>query len=229
MRDAESQLMPRGATWVLPGTARRVLMLAPPLALAVLEIFHPQPDQNAQAVMDVATWFATFHAIQLVLIGLVALSVLLLADSFGHAAAWTTRLGIGAFLVFFSAYDALAGIGTGLAMRHARDLPAAQQDGIFDAVKDWPGFDPSAFSLNVVGTLGWVVAVGALALAARRAGAPRAQWIFIGLAALFLLGGHPFPFGTLAFGSLFVAALLHEFRASAPAQAPQSTLATKEE
>jgi hypothetical protein len=229
MRDAESQLMPRAPTWVLPGTARRVLLLAPPLALAVLEIFHPQPDQNKQAVMDVATWFATFHAIQLVLIGLVALSVLLLADSFGHAAAWTTRLGIGAFLVFFSAYDALAGIATGLAMRHARDLPAAQQDGIFDAVEDWPGFDPTAFSLNVVGTLGWLVAVGALALAARRAGAPRAQWIFIGLAALFLLGGHPFPFGTLAFGSLFIAALLHEFRSAGPAQARQSTLATEEQ
>ena len=201
--------------WPLPASLRRVLLLGPPLALAVLEVFHPAPEVNAEAVMDVATWFAAFHAIQLVLIGLVGLSVLLFADSFGHAAAWTMRFGIGAFLVFYSAYDAVAGLGTGLAMRTARDLPAAQQEGIWLAVKDWPGLDPSVFALAVVGSLAWVVAVGSLALAARRAGAPRAQWILIGLAAVFLLAGHPFPFGTVAFGCLFVAALLGELRPAA--------------
>ncbi len=187
---------------------RRGFMLAPPLALAVLEFFHPQPDVNAQAVMDVATWFVAFHAIQLILIGLVALSVLLLAEELGQAPTWAFRLGLGAFLTFYSAYDAVAGIGTGLAMRTARDFGPAEQEAVFETVKDWPAFDPLLFSINVVGTIGWVVAVGALAFAARRGGAPRSQWIFIALAAFFLLGGHPFPFGTLAFGSLFVAALL---------------------
>jgi hypothetical protein len=199
--------------WVLPGTTRRVLLLAPPLALAALEILHPQPDETAQALMDASTWFAGFHVIQLALTGLVGLSVLLLADSFGRANAWVTRLGVGAFLVFFSAYDAVAGIGTGLAMRSARDLSAVQQAGVFEVVKDWPALG-APFALSIVGTLGWVAAVGALALAARRQGAPRREWIFIGLAAVFLLGGHPFPQGTLAFGCFFIGALLHELRAS---------------
>ena len=198
-------------TWAMPTVLRRVLLLVPPLALAVLEIFHPQPDENAQALMDVATWFAAFHVIQLGLTGFVAVSVLLLADSFGRANDWVTRVGIGAFLVFFSAYDAIAGIGTGLAMRSARELSVAQQQGVFDVVKDWPALGPP-FAFSIIGTLGWGLAVGALALAARRAGAPRREWTFIGLAAVFLLGGHPFPFGTLAFGSFFVAALLHELR-----------------
>ena len=155
---------------------RRVLLLGPPLLLAGLEILHPQPDETAQALMDVSTWFAGFHVIQLALTGLVALSVLLLADSFGRANAWVTRLGCGVFLVFFSAYDAVAGIGTGLAMRSARDLSAVQQEGVFDVVKDWPAVGPP-FALSIVGTLGWVAAVGALALAARRQGAPRLEWI----------------------------------------------------
>ena len=73
------------------------------------------------------------------------------------------------------------------------------------------GLSGPPFALSIVGTLGWVAAVGALALAARRQGAPRREWILIALAAVFLLGGHPFPAGTLAFGCLFVAALLHEF------------------
>jgi hypothetical protein len=30
------------------------------------------------------------------------------------------------------------------------------------------------------------------------------------MAAIFLMGGHPFPFGTIAFGSLLVAVVVHE-------------------
>ena len=195
--------------WPMPAALRRVLLLLPPLLLAGLEVVHPQPDENAQSLMDVATWFAGFHAVQLVLIGLVGLSVLLLADGFGRADAWVTRIGVGVFLVFFSAYDSVAGIATGLAMRSARDLTPAQQEG----VKDWPAFGPP-FALSIIGTLGWVAAVGALAVAARRQGAPRHEWILIGLAALFLLGGHPFPQGTVAFACLFAGALLVEVRGS---------------
>jgi hypothetical protein len=99
MTSAASQPMPPSSTWVLPGTIRRVLLLVPALAFAVFEVFHPNPEINAEAVMDVATWFAAFHAIQLLLIGLVAVSVLILADEFGAAGAWTTRLGVGVFLV----------------------------------------------------------------------------------------------------------------------------------
>jgi hypothetical protein len=198
-------------TWWLPLPLRRALLLTPPFALAVLEVFHPQPDFNVQALLDASTWFAWFHVIQLVLTGLVALSVLLLAADYGRASRWTTRLGIGGFLVFFSAYDTLAGIGTGLAMYTARELPAAQQEGVFAVVKDWPGVGP-VFALSIVGTLGWVVAVGALALSARRLGGSRPEWIALALAAVFLMGGHPFPQGTLAFGSLFIAVLFHEWR-----------------
>ena len=198
------------ATWWLPQPLRRILLLTPPFALAVLEVFHPQPDVNVQALLDASAWFAWFHVIQLVLTGLVGLTVLLLAADFGRATAWTTRLGVGVFLVFFSAYDTIAGIGTGLAMHSARDLSAEQQVGVFTVVKDWPGLGPP-FALSIVGTLGWVVAVGTLALAARRLGASRPEWITLALAAVFLLGGHPFPQGTLAFGSLFIAVLFHEW------------------
>jgi hypothetical protein len=197
-------------TWRLPQPLRRMLLLIPPFALAVLEIFHPHPDFNIQALLDASTWFAWFHVIQLVLTGLVALSVLLFAADYGRANGWITRLGIGCFLLFFGAYDTLAGIGTGLAMHTARDLPGAQQEGVFAVVKDWPGVS-AVFALSIVGTLGWVVAVGALSLAARRLGASRPAWIALALAAVFLMGGHPFPQGTLAFGSLFVAVLFHEW------------------
>jgi hypothetical protein len=213
---------PAGSTWQLPASLRRVLLLVPPLLLAGLEIAHPQPQMNVQAIMDASTWFATFHVIQLALIGLVAMSVLLLADNYGRATSWPTRIGIGMFMVFFSAYDTLAGIGTGLAMRSARDLSAAQQEGVFLVVKDWPGL-AAPFALSILGTAGWIVAVGALALAARRQAAPRREWLVLALAAVFLMAGHPFPGGTLAFGSFFVAALFYEWRSSRAGATPANS------
>jgi hypothetical protein len=197
--------------WRLPVPLRRLLILLPPVLLACLEVIHPQPEANAQAVMDVSTWFAGFHFIQLALIGPVALAVLLQANSLGRANAWITRIGLGVFMVFFSAYDAVAGIAMGLAMRSARNLTASQQEGVFNVVDDWPVLGPP-FTLSIIGTLGWMVAVGALAVASRRQGAPRLEWVLLGLSAVSLLVGHPFPGGTLAFGCFFIAALLLECR-----------------
>ncbi|MGZ5418491.1 MAG: hypothetical protein ACXWDI_15085 [Nocardioides sp.] len=182
--------------------------------LAGFSALHPQPDYNAQALMEASTWFMVFHMIQLPLVGLVAISVFLLADQFGRASAWPTCIGMGSFLLFFSAYDSLAGIGTGLAMRGARGLPSSQQDAVFDLVKTWPVAEPWVVWLSLVGTGGWVLAVGYLAVTARAAGASRALWVLLGFAAFFLMLGHPAPFGTLAFGSLFLAALIRERRTS---------------
>jgi hypothetical protein len=189
-----------------------MLLLGPPLALALWETIHPRPDVNTEAVMEIATWFMTFHLVQLPLTVLVALSVYLLADSLGRARAWTTIVGLAVFMVFFSAYDAWAGIATGNAMRSARDLAPAEQDVVFEVVEDWPGFDPIALSLSIIGSIGLLVVLIGLARAARRAGAGRAQWLLLALAGVFFLGGHPFPFGTLAFGCFFLGALLLEWR-----------------
>ena len=202
--------------WHLPAPARRALLIAPPLVFAGFTILHPQPDENTRALVEASTWFMAYHMIQLPLIGLVAISVLLLADGFGRASAWPVCLGMGTFLVFFSAYDTLAGIGTGLAMRGTRGLPDKQQDIVFDLVRTWPATEPWVFWLSVVGTGGWVLALGYLTVAVRAAGAPRALWISLGLAACFLLLGHPAPFGTIAFGSLSIATLVHALHDASP-------------
>jgi hypothetical protein len=195
---AEQQLSP---------TLRRVLILAPPLVVAVYEIFHPNPDVTAAAVMEVAGWFALFHAIQLVLFPFLVLSMALLAQNLGVLGHWVTRLGLVLVLVFFSAYDAIAGIATGLAMRAARDLPVAEQDAVFEVVKDWPGFEPAVFGIGAVAVIGMVLALAMLTIGARRLDVGRGPVILLGVSTVVALGGHPFPFGTVAFGCLFLAAL----------------------
>jgi len=182
---------------------RRVVLLGSPLALALLEIFHPQPSGVAEAV-EQGGRFLWFHMIQLPLIGLMALAVYLLTDRLEGRAAKVSRWAIGVFAVFFSAYDAAAGIGTGYALRNAQGLSAEGQAAVYEAVKDLPELS-LIFSLSLVGTGGWVVALIAAAIALRRAGASRGPFVLLILAGVFLMGGHPFPAGTLAFGCFFLA------------------------
>ena len=81
---------------------RRLVLLGTPLALAVLEIFHPQPSGVADAV-EQGAWFMWFHIIQVPLIGLIALAVYLLTEGLDGRAVMVSRWAIGVFAVFFSA------------------------------------------------------------------------------------------------------------------------------
>jgi hypothetical protein len=67
------------------------------------------------------------------------------------------------------------------------------------------------FGLSIVGTLGWLVGLVGSAVALRRAGTSLGPFILLILAGVFLLGGHPYPAGTLSFGSFFLAAAWLEF------------------
>jgi hypothetical protein len=145
-----------------------------------------------------------FHIIQVPLTGLIALAVCLLTDGLQGRAVMVSRWAISVFAVFFSAYDATAGIATGSAMRNAQGLSAVAQEAVHEAVIDMPGLS-LIFGLSIVGTGAWVVALIAAAIALRRAGASRGSFIFLILAGGFLMGGHTFPFGTLAFGCFFLA------------------------
>jgi hypothetical protein len=149
---------------------RRVVLLGSPLALAILEIFHPQPTGVAGAV-EQGGWFMWFHIIQLPLTGLIALAVYLLTEGLDGRAVMVSRWAIALFAVFFSAYDAAAGIATGYALRNAQGLPAGAQQAIHEAVIDMPGLS-LIFGLSIVETGAWVVALIATAIALRRAGAP---------------------------------------------------------
>jgi hypothetical protein len=182
---------------------RKLVLLGTPLALAILQILHPQPRGVAEAV-EQGGWFMWFHIIQVPLIGLIALAVYLLTEGLEGRAVMVSRWAIGVFAVFFSAYDAAAGIATGYALRNAQGLSAEGQAAVYEAVIDMPGLS-LIFGLSIVGTGAWVVALIAAAIALRRAGAPLGPFILLILAGVFLMGGHPSPAGTLAFGCFFLA------------------------
>jgi hypothetical protein len=199
---------------------RRVVMVGAPLALAVLEAFHPRPGDagggsEALDAISQGDWFLWFHMIQLPLIGLTAWAVYLLTAGLDGRAAVVSRWAAGVFAMFFSAYDAAAGVATGYVWRNAQDLPPADQELIFEATEAMPNLS-IIFLLSVVGTGAWVVALVSAAVALRRVGVGKGPYVLLILAGVFLMGGHPFPFGTIAFGCLSAAAVWLEVSSARP-------------
>ena len=68
-----------------------------------------------------------------------------------------------------------------------------------------------------------MLALAMLTVGARRRQVGRGPVILLALATIAAVGGHPFPFGTVAFGCLFLAALWLERRGYGNRTAPRGT------
>jgi hypothetical protein len=127
---------------------RRVVLLGTPLALAILEIFHPDRPNSASEAVEQGVWFMWFHFIQVPLIGLIALAVYLLTEGLEGQAVSVSRWAIGVFAVFFSAYDAAAGIGTGYALRQRSGTLSWSARGHLRGSKGHAGCEPDLRPLD---------------------------------------------------------------------------------
>ena len=122
-----------------------------------------------------------------------------------------SRVALIFFLVFYTAYEVTVGVGTGILVDYANDLPTAEQAAVADAIQDYNGGailgDPASVSL-ILGFFGWVVAMLAAAVAFRRAGGGWPVTLLIGFAALFAV--HPPPVGPIGLVCFAAAAVLIE-------------------
>jgi hypothetical protein len=139
-----------------------VVLLAAPLLWIVIALIHPdEPEQSGRWIF--------VHFAQLVLTPFLAFAVWTLLDGIRSLAATVSRIALVAWMVFFSAYDSVAGIATGLLARHAEELAGAEQVAMTSAVEYLhnDGLLPgAAVLLAVAPTVAWpiTVIVGAVAL-----------------------------------------------------------------
>jgi hypothetical protein len=193
---------------------RRLFLVATPLALAVVLWFHPpggEPDAVFEGVRpDVGAWLFV-HTAFLFFIPLMAFAAYLLLGGLQGRAATVSRVGLILFLVFYTAYEVTIGLGTGILVDYAADLPAAEQAAVADAIQHYNGDavvgDPVSVAL-ILGLVGWMVAMLAAAMAFRRAGASWLIVALLALAALFAI--HPPPVGPAALVCFAAAAVLIE-------------------
>jgi hypothetical protein len=200
--------------------------LAAPLLWVGLAFIHPGGTGNEPApyegIADDANKWILVHFSQLVLTPLVAVGVWMLLDGIRSIAATVARASLVVWMVFFSAFDAIAGIAVGVLTRYANSLAGEQREAVIGAIDFL--FQDSKFAggnnfslLGALGQFSWVVLVLAAAVALWRAGASR----LIVLATLlsFLFATHAGYMAAVGLIALLVAELL-TFRARRGEPAP---------
>jgi hypothetical protein len=202
--------------------------LAATLLWVALTFLHPGGVGNEpppyEGIADDANKWIFVHFSQLVLTPFVAVGVWLLLDGIQSVAATVARASVVVWMVFFSAFDAIAGIAVGVLTRYANSLTGAEHDALVGAIdflfQDSKFVGGNNYSvLAGLGQVSWVVLVLAATVALWRA---RVSRLIVGATLLSVLfaahAGYPAAVGLVA---LFVAELL-TFRArrAQPSPAP---------
>jgi hypothetical protein len=151
-------------------------------------------------------------------IGLLGLVIYLLVRDLPGTAARVSRWAAAVFVLFYGAWEAVAGLTVGALVQYTNGLPAAERSTGADAIES---VNDNAIGgdfglLDGVGALAWITAVIAAALAVRRAGAPLSAAVLLALSAIVV--NHPPPTGPLGL-ACFAAAVLLIARAQ-PARGP---------
>ena len=189
--------------------------LAAPLLWVVLAVLHPggTGDEPApyEGIADDANKWIFVHFSQLVLTPLLAVGVWMLLDGIRSVAATVARASLVVWMVFFSAFDAIAGLAVGVLTRHANSLGGEEREAVIGAIDFL--FQDSQLAggdnFSVLGNLGqfsWVVLVLAATVALWRAGLSR---LVVGATFLSVLfASHAGYAAALGLIALFVAELL---------------------
>jgi hypothetical protein len=209
---------------------RTAFLTVPLLALAVVLWWHPPGGEDVfEGVSPDAGAWLFVHTATLLAFPLLGLAAFALLRGVESVAATVSRVAVVLFLVFYTAYETTVGVGTGILVRYADDLPPEEQAAVAGAIQDynrnWIVAEPASVAL-IVGFLGWVVAMFAAAYALRRAGAGWALTSLVAGAALFAV--HPPPVGPIGLVCLAAASvLLERRRARVPNTLPAPPLAAE--
>jgi hypothetical protein len=168
------------------------------LAWAVLLLFHPMGTGTLyEGLRNAVARGRIVHLGTLVFIGLMGLGLYWLVRDLPGTAARVTRIAAGIFVLFYGAWETVAGLAVPAMVQYTTGLPASDRVIGSNAV-DALSTDPIVGDLGLVSMIGsgaWIVAVIAAAFAVRHAGAPRSAAILLGLSVIVVQ--HPPPAGPL--------------------------------
>jgi hypothetical protein len=199
-------------------TAGTLLVFTVPLVWAALLLFHPNAEGAPfESIKDVVDRWLFVHVGQLVLTPILVLVVWRLLDGLPSRAAKVGRAAAVVWAVFFTAYDSIQGIATGLLIRYADgNLAGAEQAGVARALDYLVSDSLLAGNISAIGLIGnaaWIAAAIGGAVALNKAGAGKAAVIAMSLSSLFVIHTAPAGVGLVA---LAVAGILSEWRRGEP-------------
>jgi hypothetical protein len=199
-------------------------LIGVPLLWGILLLFHPGGEGTEityQEVQDKVTAWLTVHIGMMLFIPLMAAAVYLLLRGVEGTAARICRIALVPFAIFYSAWEALQGIGVGILVDEVNALPQTERATGADLVHD---FADNILIRNFgvfgnIGSLALITAtIGAGVALRRHAGAPLSVAALLGLSG-FLITAHPPPYGPAGL-ALFIAAVLLFVRGQSVNRAP---------
>jgi hypothetical protein len=193
-------------------SVKSLLYFAGPLLWAILIVFHPNPTDPSpyEGIKDVVDRWLVVHVGQLVLAPLVFLAVWRLLADVRSVAATVSRAALVVWAVFFSAYDSVQGIATGLFVRYGSGQGGEEQTALAGALEYLVNGSQLGGNISVLMLFGqgsWLVVAIAAAVALHKTGAGKAIVFLTCLSVIFAMHTAPAAAGMLA---LFAAGLLRE-------------------
>lgn len=199
---------------------RLALLLGTPLLLGVLFFVHPDGSGGLDSLLPVADLWLSLHLAMLPLLGLLGASFYVLLARFDGTLATVGRVGVAVYATFYVAFEAIAGVASGLLATGAGPLAPAQRAGVATAFES---FLVPSVTLGTIGSLGATVAVVATGVLLRRSGAPVVPVILLGGAPLATVFHGGTPLDALGMAAYLVGVAWLELGRSADADAPSRT------
>jgi hypothetical protein len=174
-------------------------LIGVPLLWAILLLFHPggEGDTIYLDAQEKVTRFLVVHIGMMLFIPLMTVVVYLLLRGVEGTAAWVSRIALVPFVVFYSAWEVLQGIGVGILVNELNGLPQAQPALREDLVQDFAEhalIGPFGV-FGSIGSMGLIVATIAAGVALyRHADAPVSVPVLLAISGL-LITVHPPPYG----------------------------------
>jgi hypothetical protein len=211
---------------------RRGVLFGSPLLMAVSSLTHPHPPFNQPGMLEflrprLSLWMGV-HLVQLFLVFLLGLALWFLTEGAASRAATMSRFATALFLVFYSAFDSVVGIGTGL-LAQLVDADRALDPSVAAAVVDhyWLArFDAPIGPLIGLADVTWLGAITTAAFALRDRGASWSAVVLLIVAGIFFAIDHPAPTGTIGMLALFAATVLLHRDGSLPGRERNERVAT---
>jgi hypothetical protein len=188
-------------------------LIGVPLLWGILLLFHPGGEGTEVSyaeLQDKVTVWMVVHIGMMLFIPLMAAVIYLLLRGVEGTAARIGRIALAPFVIFYSAWEALQGIGVGILVHEVNQLTQAERATGADLVHD---FADNILIRNFgvfgnIGSLSLITAAIAAGVALRRhAGAPLAVAALLGVSG-FAITAHPPPFGPVGLALFIVAVLL---------------------
>ncbi len=168
---------------------RRIVLFGGPVGAAIAMWFHPHAGDDAyESLSPVADTFVATHLLLFISLAVLAVGLYLLSARYRSQLATLSRAGTGVFAFFYLGFVAIVGLTKGLLVREGQALPAEQQAGVAHVVQ-YIHTDQLLFTAGVIGVVGYLVAVSALAVVFYRNDAPGIPSVLL-VVSILALGVH---------------------------------------